>query len=143
MTRARQVRKRCSECRGWYLPSWRTAGFQLTCGVDCRRVRRRRLARRRRAGELEDHREGERERQERHRSKSGLGPDVAQVGTTTEMVAVPLVAVLEAVLRQMSRAGLGGDLRIRMRRKAEKLGQETVAVTRRLDEGTQRLDAEK
>jgi hypothetical protein len=50
------------------------------------------------------------------------------------MVAVPLVAVLEAVLRQMSRAGLGADLRVRMRRRPGKVGQEAADVTRRLDE---------
>ena len=68
------TRRRCSECRRTFTPE-PTAGMrQKVCGVTCRAVRDRKLARGRRRAELVEHREDERERQRLHRAKgSGRG----------------------------------------------------------------------
>jgi hypothetical protein len=62
-------RQRCSECRQWYYPARSAKGSQVVCGESCRRVRRNRLARRRRAERLEEARLDERQRQRECRGR--------------------------------------------------------------------------
>lgn len=120
--------KRCSECRRRYRPAVSAAKAQRTCSVECRRLRRRRLARGRRRTEPDEHREAERIRQRRHRS---LGAERDDAQTEITVVKVPGGAVVAALERAMSRAGLWGDLRVVVRRKAPERGQDGAAVTRR------------
>ena len=61
-------RRKCSECRKWFRPEPTAAGHQKTCCAKCRLERRRRLARKRRLGDLEACREDEKQRQRRHRA---------------------------------------------------------------------------
>jgi len=62
-------RKRCCECRRWYVPHVAAVGHQKTCGKGCREARRRRLSRRRRALDLHGYRLDERERQRACRAR--------------------------------------------------------------------------
>jgi hypothetical protein len=55
--------KRCTVCRNWYHPSIKSVSFQKTCSDNCRKIRRRRLARSRRERDLQDYRVDERARQ--------------------------------------------------------------------------------
>jgi len=69
MAKSPMRRKRCTECRCWFLPEHRNQRRQKTCGAErCRRSRRRKVARQRRQGELWVHRDEERERQRRCRN---------------------------------------------------------------------------
>ncbi len=64
MLKKRISRRRCTECRRWYLPSAQTAHNQKTCGREqCRKQRHARLVRRQRGLTLQDSRVSERERQ--------------------------------------------------------------------------------
>lgn len=64
MLKKRISRRRCTECRRWYLPSAQTAHNQKTCGREqCRKRRHTRLVRRQRDLTLQDSRVSERERQ--------------------------------------------------------------------------------
>src|SRR5215204_3795760 len=78
MEHAGPKRHRCSECRSWFEPAQSAATAQKVCGVECRRKRRRRLARRRRALAVQDYRVDERQRQRAHRQRwrAGAGPPV-------------------------------------------------------------------
>jgi hypothetical protein len=53
-----------------FTPSATAVGRQRVCGEDCRRARRRELARRRRAADLDGYRADEVERQRAHRAKA-------------------------------------------------------------------------
>lgn len=65
MTLARMTkRRRCTECRKWFIPAVTTGERQKTCGPPCRLARRRKQARARRAADLEGHRAEERARQQ-------------------------------------------------------------------------------
>jgi len=92
-------------------------------------LRRARLQRRRRLAELARHQEAERARQRRHREKPGV--ERSSAVDTTSVVNVPVMAVVQALLGRMSRAGLFGDLRVRARRNRVIPGQEMADVTRR------------
>ena len=64
MLKKRISRRRCTECRRWYLPSAQTAHNQKTCGREqCRKRRHARLVQRQRDLTLQDSRVSERERQ--------------------------------------------------------------------------------
>lgn len=64
MLKKRISRRRCTECRRWYLPSAQTAHNQKTCGREqCRKRQHSRLVRRQRDLTLQDSRVSERERQ--------------------------------------------------------------------------------
>lgn len=72
----RTARRRCSECRKWFAPHPASTVSQKTCGAEaCRRSRRGKLARRRRAADLEGARQEERERQRAHRARVRAGAD--------------------------------------------------------------------
>lgn len=76
MPRRQIARRRCSECRRWYLPSAQTAHNQKTCGREsCQRRRRARLERHRREESLAESRLAERERRrESRRRRREAGP---------------------------------------------------------------------
>jgi len=70
--KSRVKRKRCTECRCWFLTDRRNGRRQKTCGAErCRCSRRRKVARRRRQRELLVHRDAERERQRTCREGGG------------------------------------------------------------------------
>lgn len=63
------AKQRCVECRCWYV-RWVTAvDHQRTCGRGCRVRRRRKLARRRRLGELDAYQDDERVRSRKYRAR--------------------------------------------------------------------------
>lgn len=66
---ARRSRSRCTVCRDWYQPHGCARAKQKTCSKECRRKRQRKLARKRRAADVQEHRVAERERQRRSRAK--------------------------------------------------------------------------
>ena len=85
MHRADKGRRRCTECRRWYLPTATARKTQRLCGREpCRAARRRKLARARRRRDVQDYRVEERKRQRRcregraegscHAPPSALGP---------------------------------------------------------------------
>lgn len=65
---------RCTECRKWFTPAATAREHQRVCGARCRQLRRNRLARRRRGGEVEEWRCDERERQRTRRKAAKEGP---------------------------------------------------------------------
>jgi hypothetical protein len=65
---------RCTECRKWFTPAATAREHQRVCGPGCRQLRRNRLARRRRSGEVEAWRSDERERQRTRRRAAKEGP---------------------------------------------------------------------
>jgi hypothetical protein len=58
---------RCTECRKWFRPAATASKHQRVCGRECRRLRRNKLACRRRGEEAGQWRAEERERQRKHR----------------------------------------------------------------------------
>lgn len=66
---ARRSRRRCTECRDWYEPHGCARAKQKTCSEECGRKRQRRLGRKRRAADVQEHRVAERERQRRSRAR--------------------------------------------------------------------------
>ena len=67
------ARHRCTECRKRFTPAVTASRHQRVCGKDCRGRRRCKLARGRRLGALEEQREDERGRQQKHREARRLG----------------------------------------------------------------------
>jgi hypothetical protein len=67
MTRA--AMKRCTECRRWFRPAASARESQRACGKACRASRRCKLARKRRAEDLQGFRDDERERQRARRQR--------------------------------------------------------------------------
>lgn len=98
-------------CRGWYQPDGCARAKQKTCSKECRRKRQRRLARKRRAADVQEHRVAERERQRRSRARrseaekdAGAGPsEKAPERCEAEARSTSVTADKEA----LSRAGLG------------------------------------
>lgn len=68
-------RRRCSECRSWFVPARTAAQSQRVCGEECRRHRRGRQARGRRRADLQEYRVEERERQRAHRERRRSQPE--------------------------------------------------------------------
>ena len=102
-------RRRCTECRQWFMPTVTTGERQKSCGPECRRARRRKQARARRAADLEGFRAEERARQQtyrearrRERSEEGCHAP-ASVRIDAEVLAKVRQIVDEAV--RLSRAG--------------------------------------
>jgi hypothetical protein len=118
----RQTRSQCVECRRRFEPQACTAGSQKTCGPACRRVHRRRGARKRRRAALAYHRERERIRQQRCRERAADGrptraanaamkaPCHAPACSAKMLELQGNVARILRVVTELSRAGLGADL---------------------------------
>ena len=86
---AAMAQHRCTECRKWFKPAATAREHQRVCGRGCRQLRRNRLARRRRGGEVEEWRADERERQHTRRKAAKEGPchEPASDGKYAEVLA--------------------------------------------------------
>jgi hypothetical protein len=127
----RGARKRCTECRHWFVPHLAAVEHQKTCSDGCRVRRRRRLARRRRARELREYRVDERERQRACRARGRRREKtVSRPGLEPEVPALQR-DLLEIVDRhvELSRTGLRREVVVFLRDRAGKLGQNAVAGT--------------
>jgi hypothetical protein len=86
----RKKTKRCSECRRWFEPAATAVNTQKVCCQDCRLIRRRRLARRRRQQNLKQYREQEAQRQRDWRgfkqepASSEVGPPTGSDAQSSE-----------------------------------------------------------
>ena len=67
----KHVRRRCCECRKWYVPKPSAVKTQKSCSTKCRLRRRARQERARRAANLANARADERVRQAGHRAQKG------------------------------------------------------------------------
>ncbi len=130
--------RRCTECRRWYRPHRTACDHQKTCSAECRRLRRNRLARRRRRADLHECRDDERERQRLSRAQrqsdpartfepsipSGPGLSRAGLELQTVRIAEQIVENLDSLAR-LSRASLERQV-TRIARKTEPIcGQKT------------------
>ena len=127
MDRGRGVaRKRCTECRRWFVPHVAAPKHQKTCSDGCRTARRRWLSQRRRERELREYRVEERERQRvcRARRREVEG-GVSRTGLPGEVPGLHR-DLLEIVDRQveLSRAGLRREVARLLRFRVAKVGQE-------------------
>jgi hypothetical protein len=109
MGKKSSLRKRCSECRDWYHPSGSAQQHQRVCGQQCRKVRRRRLARLLRRRAVQEHRVAERERQRlcrRRRREGSVVPVGGQGdGPTIAPCQDPTEAGEERAARSVGRSG--------------------------------------
>ena len=78
-TQIKKPRLRCTICRDWYHPHPSSRHHQKTCSNECRRLRRRKQAGKRRAADPFAYREDERMRQQRCRARKR-----DQVGAETQ-----------------------------------------------------------
>ncbi len=101
-------RKRCCECRRWYLPAASAAKTQKTCCKECRLRRRARQQRERRAADLANAREDERSRQRRRRERvreagstqtGGPDPPLSLAG-----LSVQLLETIEQTIEDLGQA---------------------------------------
>jgi hypothetical protein len=105
-SKGRTCRRRCCECRCWYMPAPSTKNTQKTCGKRCRQRRRAKQEKARRAVALLDARESERMRQREHRGRKR-----AMAGTTP-----PMSEAIEEIMeklgqaQRLSQAGLRREL---------------------------------
>lgn len=137
MSRAKNPpRRRCSTCRKWFCPALSAIHHQKTCSPECRRKRLRRLARRRRAKDLEGYREDERRWQAdcraRRRERSGTEGVSSRSGLFPEVMELKevILKVWDKAFRQ-SRSRLGWKVLQVLRDSGWKLGQgETESVAR-------------
>ena len=67
------AQRRCNECRAWFTPKPTATGHQRVCGLECRRLRRLKLARGRRLKDIDEQRIDERVRQRKHRDAAKRG----------------------------------------------------------------------
>ena len=107
-------RRRCCECRSWYLPKVSTSKTQRTCSKKCRLRRRGRSERERRGANPVAAREAERERQRRHRERAkaaGQEP-MSRAGLSAKAAEMieEIINKLEQKTR-LSQAGLRRQLR--------------------------------
>ena len=100
-------RKKCTVCRNWYQPHPAAVESQKTCSPGCRRLRRNRLARRRREADLWEYRVAERERQRRCRARHGTtagggpraGPRMFTTGVSRTGLAPEFHEIKEEILQ--------------------------------------------
>jgi len=77
----KKTSRRCCECRAWYSPNTAASLTQKTCSKKCRLSQRGARAKERRAADLPAAREDERERQRRHRERTGAeGAPMSRTG---------------------------------------------------------------
>lgn len=120
-TLSKGERRRCCECRRWYVPKPSAANHQRTCSGKCRLRRRAKQAKERREADLFNARVDERERQRKHRAgkreEGGLDPPLSRAGLPAQVrVAVEEILQDLGQAYELSRAGL----RRRVRRSALK-----------------------
>jgi hypothetical protein len=115
-------RRRCCQCRTWYVPERSAATTQRTCGKKCRLRRRARQEKRRREADRTNARADERERQRKHRAreraeKAAADPPLSQAGLYAQ-----LCGVVEEILQELGQAHRlsQAGLRRRVRRSALK-----------------------
>lgn len=125
----RPSRRRCCECRDWYVPKPSASLTQKTCGRKCRRRRRGKQAEWRRALDVAAAREGDRDRQRDHREReraASESPPMSRTGLSVEVAAAieEIVAKLGQA-QQASRAGLRRQLRRFSLGKPDATAQET------------------
>jgi hypothetical protein len=109
-------RRRCCDCRSWYLPAASTAKTQKTCSRECRLRRRAKQEKVRRAADLENAREDERERQRRHRERMreakgrqarGPDPPLSRAGLSVQVIeAIEQIVEDVGQAQRLSQAGL-------------------------------------
>ena len=123
----RSARKRCTECRRWFLPHAAAIKHQKTCSDGCRAARRRWLTRRRRSREVREYRVDERERQSARRAR-GRQVEVSRTGLCAEVPSLER-DLLEIVDRhvELSRTGLRREVARLLRVRAPKVGHGLVA----------------
>ena len=120
-TPSKNMRRRCCECRKWFVPAPSAAKTQKTCSRECRLRRRAKQEKARRAADLANARTDERERQRKHRERKleeqGADPPLSLAGLSVQL----RDAIEEIVedLGQAQRLSLAG-LRRRLRRIALK-----------------------
>jgi hypothetical protein len=114
-------RRRCCECRDWYVPEPSAAKTQRTCSKKCRLRRRARQEKRRREADRTNARADERERQRKHRARKraeeGADLPLSQAGLSAK-----LYGVVEEILEELGHAQRRSQagLRRRVRRNALK-----------------------
>jgi hypothetical protein len=114
-------RRRCCECRAWYVPKRSAAKTQRTCSKRCRLRRRAKQAKRRREADRANARADERERQRKHRARGreekGADAPLSQAGLYEQLCGI-VEEILEELghAQRLSQAGL----RRRVRRHALK-----------------------
>ena len=116
-TLGKNERRRCCECRTWYVPKPSAAKTQRTCSKRCRLRRRAKQAKRRREADRANARVDERERQRKHRvrrrEEQGADAPLSQAGLDAQVYGV--VEELLEELGQAQRLSQAG-LRRRVRR---------------------------
>ncbi len=142
-TPSKRMRRRCCECRKWYVPARSTANTQMTCSRKCRLRRRAKQEKARRTADLENARADDRERQRKHRERKreekGADPPLSQAGLSVQLrAAVEEIVEDLGQAQRLSQAGLRRRLRRiamktlgKMDRSAGNLGTRSVAVTDR------------
>ena len=134
------TRKRCTECREWFHAPAAAATSQRVCGAECRKKRRRRLARARRAERLQEYRVDERERQRECRQRrqesekraADVTPDArCHAPPSRRNPADLMVKVLESwdMAQAVSRATLRREIAAILRGRDFDSGTEEAAVT--------------
>jgi hypothetical protein len=114
-------RRRCCECRDWYVAEASAAQTQRTCSKRCRLRRRARQEKRRREADRTNARADERERQRKYRARKraekGADPPLSQAGLSAQ-----LYSVVEEILQELGHAQRRSQagLRRRVRRHALK-----------------------
>ena len=108
-------RRRCCECRSWYVPAPEAAKWQKTCGKECRLLRRAKQAKAQREADLPAVRALERARQRRHRARQadtqGANPPMSQAGLSAQASeAIEEIVEKLGQAQHMSRAGLRRQL---------------------------------
>jgi hypothetical protein len=126
-----RARRRCTECRCWFVPCGSATHSQKVCSQTCRRKRQRKLARRRRRADLEGFRAEERVRQQVHRERLR---DERLIEADEPAVSRATLSAPEAVLRDqiveswdrqllLSRATFARRVSLLLGRERKKLGQ--------------------
>jgi hypothetical protein len=140
MGRRKKIKaKRCVECREKYRPDVSVGAAQKTCSAECRRERRKQLAKAWREANVESYRERERERQRRHREHSkgisagGVSASDASMSRTGVLLEVSewkrLMKEIGDKVETLSRTGLARKVRILSGARAEKRGQEGTGIS--------------
>jgi len=121
---------RCTECRKTFAPAATARLHQRVCGEECRHRRRARLARRRRAADLEACREDECERQRKHRDASVRGScHEPASGRKSAELQGKLQQIVDRVVR-LSRATFQREVRRIVRQSAKVLEAEVGGAGR-------------